>query len=67
MSIEHNIPMPQPHKKYPFGEMGVGDSFTRPLEDRGRVGTAAYKREQRTGEKYSIRRQGDIIRCWRVK
>lgn len=66
--IDTHIPPPQLHgrKVYPFGEMEVGHSFALSTAEHAGVASAASWFGQRNGRKYSVRKEDDHYRCWRV-
>lgn len=75
--IEHGVPLPPPANslpgktKYPFAEMGVGDSvlFHTPggRQDASKYGSAAYNYSRATGKKFAVRRVDKVTtRVWRV-
>lgn len=57
---------PSGRSKYPFKEMGVGDSFAVPREEVAAVRNAAAQYGYRTGYIMSVRKDGDGFRCWRL-
>jgi hypothetical protein len=67
--IDHNVPIPParkgPEVKFPFALLGIGDSFFVPGE-RNNVSNAAHQYAKRHGVKFTVRKQGDGIRVWRV-
>lgn len=82
IEIDKDIPVPpltegRP-RKYPFPDMGVGDSFAVPLAGEMRNGEdhAAFKLRsavaqyaRRHGGKFTVRtdREAGVARCWRVE
>ncbi len=69
------IPSPRgPQKKYPFPEMGIGDSFSVPLNGetgvkvQSRVSNAAvsWGRRQHVKIKFTVRQLEDCVRVWRI-
>jgi hypothetical protein len=67
--IEKGIPIPRSSEyeaKYPFSKMEVGDSFS-VEERRESVASAARSYGCRVGKKFSIRKEGNGMRIWRVK
>jgi len=71
--IEKNIPAPKVRKagkRYPFGDMEVGDSFNAGVlsyADRGRLSSAATQHAKYYGKKFTTRTDDDgNIRCWRI-
>lgn len=77
IEIDKEIPIPEhrEYNKYPFRDMGVGDSFLvniEPGEDysrtRKRVESAASGfRRRNPGRKFIIRKEGSAARIWRIK
>lgn len=82
IQIDHDIPPPKPTigrpLKYPFPDMGVGDSFAIPLagvsygtEDHAaaKLRAAAIRYGHKNGCKFSLRtdRENNVVRCWRVE
>lgn len=72
--VEKNVKMKEiPRKenfkrKYPFDEMGVGDSFIVPLESKEKVRVACFNEGVRKKKKFSLGMDEDgNIRCWRLK
>lgn len=66
MKIEKGVPMPKSgRKKYPFGQMEVGDSFYTENHFRT-VAPSACGYGQRHGKKFSVRKEGEGTRCWRI-
>ena len=67
IEIEKGVPPPPTHKgkKYPFGDMDVGDSF---LVPGAKVTTLSVaKRDyERGGRKFICRTVDDGVRVWRV-
>jgi len=66
MNIEKNIPMPKPHVKYPFRRMEVGDSITVPNDQANSAQTSARVFGKRMQRKFTVRREGELTRIWRV-
>lgn len=67
--VERNVALPDASKKagkYPFSDLGVGDSFLAPESERLRVGASAYNFAARHGIKVSIRKVEGGIRVWRT-
>jgi hypothetical protein len=64
--IEQGIVLPQ-RGKYPFQQMSVGDSFAFQRAIRNAVSSAAYVYARRNGCKFSIRREKDSYRCFRLE
>lgn len=70
IGIEKNVPLPTfgQRKIYPLKEMEVGDSF---LEDDltkdNNLRNAASRCGRTYKRKYTVRRDGDGLRCWRTE
>lgn len=64
--IDKDIPLPS-RARYPFAELEVGDSFTVPMDRAHSCRNRACVHAGKTGRKYTTRRQGDVLRVWRVK
>lgn len=66
--IEHNVPVPSGRGrpgKYPWRQMGLGDSFVIPnCTDGARSGL--YGSAGRAGIKIKYAREGKNVRVWRV-
>ena len=72
MEIEKNIPLPifKGDGKYPLGKMEVGDSFKVESSKVNSVRTAAnYTKydEETKNWKFTVRKEEDHYRCWRIK
>jgi hypothetical protein len=71
MQIDANVPMParKPVTKWPFGRMGINDSFALPegvSADTVRSAADGYARLH-PGTKFAVRKAADgRHRCWRV-
>lgn len=70
MELETGIPIPRSRGslvRYPFADMQIGASFTRPKEQQRmlRVAASHYK-ARNPGWHYESRIQGDVIRLWRT-
>ena len=65
--IEKNVPRPvNPHIKYPFEGMDIGDSFLY-TGDRSKINSAAHNHGKRSDTKFSIRKEGKGFRVWRTE
>lgn len=64
--IESGIPMPPSRTKYPYAQLAVGDSFSVELSKARSVSACVRAHARRTGYRYSVRRDGDCVRVWRV-
>lgn len=72
IKIEKNIPIPNRERhvsKYPFGKMKVGDSFFLLATDTNanKIRSAAAWYAVRNGFKFTVRKEGEGVRCWRIK
>lgn len=69
--VEKNVPMPPPprnHRKYPWDEMEVGDSFFIKGSTSGKLSTAAWAAAKtRPGWKFITRKVEGGAAIWRVK
>lgn len=68
--IEKNVPFKeqsrgQRFKKYPWGEMEIGDSFFSTTH-RGGVYNSA-RNASKGGKEFTCRVEGEGSRCWRIK
>lgn len=68
--IEKDCPIPPRTgtvTKYPFAGMEVGDSFYIPPEiSRNTISSNAYSWGRRNNMTFSIRKEGEGLRCWRT-
>jgi len=68
--IESGIPLATDQRGsriFPFNTMKVGDSFALPSMMATRVSTAATKySKDHSGVKFTVRKNGDGHRCWRI-
>ena len=64
--VEKDVPM-TPRRKYPFDDMGVGDSFFLPVADREKINSAARYYGKREDKKFSIKKFDNGYRCWRIE
>lgn len=71
--IDSDVPAPSSlpgRRRYPFGEMKVGDSFLiADGLDYNRIANSAHSfaRANSRGWKFSIRKTPEGHRCWRIK
>lgn len=67
--IEKGLPVPMRPgaRKFPFGEMEIGDSFFVPGAKIATVMTLARRASLRTGYKFTGRTMDGGVRCWRVE
>ena len=72
IEITDAVPMPAQiatrgrRNKYPFAELGVGDSFVVAVRDAASVRVSAVTASRKTGFKFTTRIEGDSVRIWRV-
>lgn len=70
--VESGIPIPSrpvgaQSKRYPFGKMEVGDSFSIPIGSRQRLSSAASWFGRRNQKRFSVLKLSDTeARCWRI-
>lgn len=68
--IEYGIPLTSRKAgrktKYPFNNMGIGDSFAFPAKAMRSVRSRAFQIHKKTGFKFAFRTTDDKARCWRV-
>lgn len=66
--VEKAVQMPPAKTRgvYPFSRMAVGDSFVVPPEIRYKVYAAARSFGARHGCRFSVRKDGDQVRVWRI-
>ena len=64
--IEKSVPLTKGRNSYPFPQMEIGDSFALPSELRISVSNAATAWGKVNGRKFTVQRDGDQHRCWRV-
>lgn len=62
--VDRGVPLP---RKYPFGDMRVGDSFLIPASaKRASVTVAAKRFGDKHGMKFTVRKTDKGYRCWRL-
>jgi hypothetical protein len=69
IKIEHDIPIPEklpPRTRYPWMDMGIGDSFLFPEAVKKSGAASAMKASERYGRTFVVRRTKDGLRCWRL-
>lgn len=70
--VTNTKPLPKARRRYPFAKMKVGDSCYVPFGERtyekARLNTssAAYTWGFKHGRKFTVRREGEGIRVWRI-
>ena len=67
--VVHGVEPPKPREVfvYPHAEMDVGDSFVVHAVAYRKVLNANTRAAKRLGYKFSARREGELLRVWRVK
>jgi hypothetical protein len=68
IKIDHDIPIPEklpPKTRYPWLDMGIGDSFLFPKSVKSGA-ASAMKASERYGRTFVLRRTKDGHRCWRL-
>lgn len=66
-TIRSDVPLPEPRNSWRFGELKVGESFAVSVKLEGALRNSAGGAGYRLKRKFSVRKQGNIVRCWRVK
>lgn len=70
LKVEKGITVPRVRRytKYPFDKMEVGDSFYCDGATRNSIASSAsrYARNKGQGKKFTIRKEGNGCRCWRI-
>ena len=66
--IEHNVPMPSRRAgRYPFPNMGIGDSFTVPVEMEKQARAAATYFSRKNPEyRFTGKKTETGLRIWRI-
>jgi hypothetical protein len=71
IKVERNVPMPikRGYGKWPFATMKVGDSFAFAGDKLNQVHQAAsqYRRRANPSWRFTVRKQVDGYRIWRIK
>jgi hypothetical protein len=72
IAIEKDKPLPPIWRKYPFADMQAGDSFWVPQGDNAartshNLVSAASSHGRRKNKRFSVRRDGDGFRVWRIE
>ena len=69
LMVEKNIPMPEEKKRniYPYKQMDVGDSFFAPEAKITIMCNLQYRVSQKTGMKFTARKEGNGVRVWRTE
>ena len=70
--IEKGIPLPGGQYKYPFSKMEVGDSFIVGKYGKSLISTTYqsfynFCKKEKLDWKVTIRKEGPMLRIWRVK
>ena len=68
VTIEKDIPVKAERASYPFGGMDVGDSFAFGPNDYdvAKLRIAAHNYGAYNGSKFSVLKDGNRHRCWRL-
>lgn len=67
--IEKNVPAPTKRGRtsdFPFAQMNTGDSFVVPASDAMRLQAATSYQHKVSERRFSVRREGENYRCWRM-
>ncbi|MBB4039134.1 hypothetical protein GGR34_000769 [Microvirga flocculans] len=69
IKIEKGIPIPNAHRerRYPWGDMEVGDSIFIPNTTSERIAPTAHDYGRRHKRKFSVRKVEGGVRVWRVE
>jgi hypothetical protein len=70
--IERDKPIPDVKRvasmKYPFRNMEIGDSFAiETAVEAARVAAAGWQCFRKNHLKFTVRKDGDSYRCWRIE
>lgn len=68
-SVVRNVPIPPKrggNRKYPWGDMQIGDSFLAKKAKLGTISSVAYRAAKRLGFKFSCRTENNGVRVWRI-
>ena len=52
---------------YPFAALEVGDSFSAGNEEAGKVRRAASAFSRNHKVRFTVRKEGEGVRCWRIE
>jgi hypothetical protein len=63
-TVVSNVPVPERYTRYPFHQMKVGDSF---YSSSSTVTSAAFRHGTLYNKKFTVRKEGDGLRVWRIK
>ncbi len=66
MLIEKNVPVVENKKKYPFGQMAVGDSFFADVIDPNSIKVCASLFGKKHNKMFTVRKVDGGYRCWRT-
>ena len=69
IKIEKNVSLPQIKNKYPWDKMKVGDSFAVDKAAINNLHSNAnyYLKKTKLKWKFTMRKNGDGVRVWRIK
>lgn len=66
VEVNRDVPLPPPRRRYPYGEMEVGESFIVLDGNLQVVCNANYRAGKRLFRKFIARREERGVRVWRV-
>lgn len=66
VEISKDVPLPPPRRRYPYGEMEVGESFLVGGGVLQVVCNANYRAGKRLGRKFIARKEAGGVRVWRI-
>ena len=68
IDIKTGVPIPRGHMSWPHKAMDVGEYFEVPAEkvSMSSVYVANHRWGKRLGRKFVCRKEGDVVRVWRV-
>ena len=66
VEINKDVPLPPPRRRYPYGEMEVGESFLIAQGNLQVVCNANYRAGKRLGRRFIARREEGGVRVWRT-
>lgn len=66
VEVSRDVPLPPPRRRYPYGEMEVGESFLIPGGTLQVVCNANYRAGKRLSRKFIARREEGGVRVWRT-
>ena len=66
VGLSKDVPLPPPRRRYPYGEMEVGESFLVGGGVLQVVCNANYRAGKRLGRKFIARKEAGGVRVWRI-